>query len=93
MPLYTVTTQIGVLSVEAKAKLAAEVTTLHSEYSGVPKNWVHIGLSIRERLYGRAIFGNCGAHTSDSIRPISGIQEWLGDAPLGIAPIRNGCGR
>jgi phenylpyruvate tautomerase PptA (4-oxalocrotonate tautomerase family) len=42
MPLYTVTTQIGVLSAEAKAKLAAEVTTLHSEYSGVPKNWVHI---------------------------------------------------
>jgi hypothetical protein len=33
MPLYTVTTQIGVLSAEAKAKLAAEVTTLHSEYS------------------------------------------------------------
>jgi len=42
MPLYTVTTQIGVLSAEAKAKLAAEVTTLHSEYSEVPKNWVHI---------------------------------------------------
>jgi len=42
MPLYTVTTQIGLLSAEAKAKLAAEVTTLHSEYSGVPKNWVHI---------------------------------------------------
>jgi phenylpyruvate tautomerase PptA (4-oxalocrotonate tautomerase family) len=42
MPLYTVTTQIGVLGAEAKAKLAAEVTTLHSEYSGVPENWVHI---------------------------------------------------
>ena len=42
MPLYTVTTQIGVLSAEAKAKLAAEVTTLHSKYSGVPKNWVHV---------------------------------------------------
>ena len=42
MPLYTVTTQIGVLSAEAKAKLAAEVTTCHSEYSGVPTNWVHI---------------------------------------------------
>jgi phenylpyruvate tautomerase PptA (4-oxalocrotonate tautomerase family) len=42
MPLYTVTTQAGVLSSEAKAKLAGEMTTLHSEYSGVPKNWVHI---------------------------------------------------
>ena len=42
MPLYTVTTQIGVLSAEAKAKLAAEVTTFHSEYSGVPKDGVHI---------------------------------------------------
>jgi phenylpyruvate tautomerase PptA (4-oxalocrotonate tautomerase family) len=42
MPLYTVTTQIGVLSAAAKAKLAAEVTTFHSDYSGVPKDWVHI---------------------------------------------------
>jgi phenylpyruvate tautomerase PptA (4-oxalocrotonate tautomerase family) len=42
MPLYTVTTQAGVLSSEAKATLAGEITALHSEYSGVPKNWVHI---------------------------------------------------
>jgi phenylpyruvate tautomerase PptA (4-oxalocrotonate tautomerase family) len=42
MPLYTVTTQAGVLSSEAKATLAGEMTALHSEYSGVPKNWVHI---------------------------------------------------
>jgi phenylpyruvate tautomerase PptA (4-oxalocrotonate tautomerase family) len=42
MPLYTVTTQAGVLSCQAKAKLAAELTALHSEYAGVPKNWVHI---------------------------------------------------
>jgi phenylpyruvate tautomerase PptA (4-oxalocrotonate tautomerase family) len=42
MPLYTVTTQAGVLSDQAKAKLASELTTLHSEYAGVPKNWVHI---------------------------------------------------
>jgi phenylpyruvate tautomerase PptA (4-oxalocrotonate tautomerase family) len=42
MPLYTVTTQAGVLSSAAKANLAVELTTLHSEYSGVPKNWVHI---------------------------------------------------
>jgi phenylpyruvate tautomerase PptA (4-oxalocrotonate tautomerase family) len=42
MPLYTVTTQIGVLSDGAKASLADQLTILHSEYAGVPKNWVHI---------------------------------------------------
>jgi phenylpyruvate tautomerase PptA (4-oxalocrotonate tautomerase family) len=42
MPLYTVTTEAGALSDDAKAKLASELTTLHSEYAGVPKNWVHV---------------------------------------------------
>jgi phenylpyruvate tautomerase PptA (4-oxalocrotonate tautomerase family) len=42
MPLYTVTTQTGVLSGEAKARLAGELTAFHSEYAGVPKNWVHV---------------------------------------------------
>jgi phenylpyruvate tautomerase PptA (4-oxalocrotonate tautomerase family) len=42
MPLYTITTQAGVLRGEAKAKLAGALTAFHSEYSGVPKNWVHI---------------------------------------------------
>jgi phenylpyruvate tautomerase PptA (4-oxalocrotonate tautomerase family) len=42
MPLYTVTTQSGVLTAEAKVKLAGELTAFHAEYSGVPKNWVHI---------------------------------------------------
>ena len=42
MPLYTVTTQIGVLGNEAKASLAAKLTDLHSELAGVPRNWVHI---------------------------------------------------
>ena len=42
MPLYTIITQTGVLNGEVKAQLAGEMTTLHSEYSGVPKNWVHI---------------------------------------------------
>jgi phenylpyruvate tautomerase PptA (4-oxalocrotonate tautomerase family) len=40
MPLYTVMTQAGALSGEAK--LAGELTAFHSEYAGVPKNWVHI---------------------------------------------------
>jgi phenylpyruvate tautomerase PptA (4-oxalocrotonate tautomerase family) len=42
MPLYTVTTQVSVLSSEAKAKFAGELTKFHSEYAGVPENWVHI---------------------------------------------------
>jgi phenylpyruvate tautomerase PptA (4-oxalocrotonate tautomerase family) len=42
MPLYTVTTQTDVLSSEAKAALAGELTAFHSEYAGVPKNWVHV---------------------------------------------------
>jgi phenylpyruvate tautomerase PptA (4-oxalocrotonate tautomerase family) len=42
MPLYTVTTQTGVLNDRAKADLAAQLTALHSEVSGVPTNWVHI---------------------------------------------------
>ena len=42
MPLYTITTQAGVLSGSAKAKLAGELTAFHCEYAGVPKNWVHV---------------------------------------------------
>jgi phenylpyruvate tautomerase PptA (4-oxalocrotonate tautomerase family) len=42
MPLYTLITQDGALSSDAKAKLAMELTTLHSEYSGVQKTWVHV---------------------------------------------------
>jgi phenylpyruvate tautomerase PptA (4-oxalocrotonate tautomerase family) len=42
MPLYTVMMQAGALSDETKIKLAGELTTLHSEYAGVPKNWIHI---------------------------------------------------
>jgi phenylpyruvate tautomerase PptA (4-oxalocrotonate tautomerase family) len=42
MPLYTVVTQTGVLEGEARAKLAGELTTFHSDYSGVPKSWVQI---------------------------------------------------
>jgi phenylpyruvate tautomerase PptA (4-oxalocrotonate tautomerase family) len=42
MPLYTVTTQAGVLTAEAKAKLAGELTAFHAAYAEVPKNWVHV---------------------------------------------------
>jgi phenylpyruvate tautomerase PptA (4-oxalocrotonate tautomerase family) len=42
VPLYTVTAQAGVLDDAAKKNLAQNLTTLHSEYAGVPANWVHI---------------------------------------------------
>ena len=42
MPLYTVTTQVGLLGRQAKSDLAGELTALHCELAGVPKNWVHI---------------------------------------------------
>jgi len=42
MPLYTLTTQVGVLDAEARSDLAAQLTRLHSEYAGVPENWVHV---------------------------------------------------
>ena len=42
MPLYTLTTQAGVLNAEAKAELAVQLTQLHSQYAGVPENWVHV---------------------------------------------------
>jgi phenylpyruvate tautomerase PptA (4-oxalocrotonate tautomerase family) len=44
MPLYTVTTQHGALTAQAKVKLAGELTAFHVDYSGIPKNWVHIVL-------------------------------------------------
>ena len=42
MPLYTITTQTGALSKGDKAALAAQLTDMHSELAGVPKNWVHV---------------------------------------------------
>ena len=42
MPLYTITAQDGSLSDDAKAELAAKLTALHCEMSGVPESWVHI---------------------------------------------------
>ena len=42
MPLYTITTQTGVLRNEAKADLAAKLTAMHSEVARVPANWIHI---------------------------------------------------
>jgi phenylpyruvate tautomerase PptA (4-oxalocrotonate tautomerase family) len=42
MPLYTITTQAGVLDGAAKAELADKLTAFHGEYAGVPADWVHV---------------------------------------------------
>jgi phenylpyruvate tautomerase PptA (4-oxalocrotonate tautomerase family) len=42
MPLYTITLQAGTLSQDRKAVLAAAITDLHVEFSGVPADWVHV---------------------------------------------------
>ena len=42
MPLYTVTTQTGVLDDKGRAQLAGQLTKMHCELAGIPKNWVHI---------------------------------------------------
>jgi phenylpyruvate tautomerase PptA (4-oxalocrotonate tautomerase family) len=42
MPLYTITTQVGVLDSSAKTALAERLTAFHAEYAEVPRNWVHV---------------------------------------------------
>ena len=42
MPLYTITTQAGVLDSAAKTDLADKLTAFHAEYADVPKKWVHV---------------------------------------------------
>jgi phenylpyruvate tautomerase PptA (4-oxalocrotonate tautomerase family) len=46
VPLYTVTTQVGVLDNHAKADLAAQLTTLHCELSatGAPDDQIVLGI-------------------------------------------------
>jgi phenylpyruvate tautomerase PptA (4-oxalocrotonate tautomerase family) len=44
MPLYTVITEDGFVSDEAKAKLAKEITRIHSTIMKVPENYVRVVL-------------------------------------------------
>ena len=41
MPLYTVTTQDGLLSAEQRDFIAAELIRIHTTINGVPANFVH----------------------------------------------------
>jgi phenylpyruvate tautomerase PptA (4-oxalocrotonate tautomerase family) len=42
MPLYTAITQEGIVSVETKAKIAEEITRIHTSVVKVPKNFVRV---------------------------------------------------
>jgi phenylpyruvate tautomerase PptA (4-oxalocrotonate tautomerase family) len=42
MPLYTAITEEGTVSDESKAKIAAEITRIHSTLMKVPKNFVRV---------------------------------------------------
>jgi phenylpyruvate tautomerase PptA (4-oxalocrotonate tautomerase family) len=42
MPLYTVVTQEGSLSVDTKTKIAGEITRIHSTVMNVPRNFVRV---------------------------------------------------
>ncbi len=42
MPLYTVTSQAGMIDAARRARLAADITTLHTGMAGVPAGWVHV---------------------------------------------------
>ena len=42
MPLYTAITQEGIVSVETKAKIAEEITRIHTSVMKVPKNFVRV---------------------------------------------------
>jgi len=42
MPLYTAITEEGIVSVETKAKIAGEITRLHTTVMKVPKNFVRV---------------------------------------------------
>jgi phenylpyruvate tautomerase PptA (4-oxalocrotonate tautomerase family) len=42
MPLYTAITQEGAVSSEAKAKIAQEITRIHTTVMKVPKNFVRV---------------------------------------------------
>ena len=42
MPLYTAVTQDGTVSVETKAKIAGEITRIHTTVMKVPKSFVRV---------------------------------------------------
>lgn len=42
MPLYTITSQTGMIDAARRARLAADITTLHTGMAGVPASWVHV---------------------------------------------------
>ena len=52
MPLYTVITQDGTVSIETKVKIAEEITRIHTTVMKVPKNFVRVVFLSYPKGYG-----------------------------------------
>jgi phenylpyruvate tautomerase PptA (4-oxalocrotonate tautomerase family) len=92
MPLYTVSTQCGVLSGEAKAALAEELTAFHCAYSDVPRPWVHV--IFQEYAPGNGYTaGKAAAAAALTLLirtgSLGGVQAGAHQAPMGDPPGRH----
>jgi hypothetical protein len=87
--------QAGVLTAEAKIKLAGELTAFHAEYSGVLKTGCTSSSRSTRRAaasrQGRRRHGSAGAPHPN--RPVTGLQARLADAPLETATSCDQCAR
>ena len=94
MPLYTVTTQAGVLGAEPRVKLAGEIT---ASSRGVCRRAEELGacrvsgLRGGQRLHGGGGGGDSRADACHPKRPAAGLQARHADAPLGVASGRDRC--
>ena len=74
MPLYTLITQDGVLSSEAKARLAMELTDPAFRICGCAEKLGACrvsGISAGQWVHRRRSSGHCRAHASDPNRPVT----------------------
>jgi phenylpyruvate tautomerase PptA (4-oxalocrotonate tautomerase family) len=100
MPLYTITTQAGVLDGPAKSDLAEKVTAFHAEYAAIPRNWVHIVFHEYPVGNGFSSGGSCPTSPAPDCRrqPAHPMGGWMSTMGCGrivtAAPrrIRRVCG-
>ena len=92
MPLYTISTQSGVLAGEAKAALAEELTAFHCAYSGCTANLGtrHLsGVRARQWLHSRKGCARRSTHVTDPNGSVGGVQTGAHQAPMGTLPGRH----
>jgi len=71
MPLYTAITEDGFVSDETKAKIAREITRIHTAVMKVPNNFVRVVFSLISQGFG-IYGGRRGSHRSIELCP----AEW-----------------